>query len=544
MALELVCELTLADGTERFSLGGVSGKTKFYEPRIIRFGPFNIQVPEIPGDARLSDTSIVLDDTDRYFSKSKAGNSYRNVGFKWLVGDLSRGESDLTEVYSGRVSNFEISQGSFTISVRQDSFPKLLTALTGKIDRVVFPDIPNTTPLNLIPWVAGVVDPITNTGEIPAYLIDPGVGQSKFRYVAAQGYIREVKNIYKYGVKQTSAVASSNVTYSGTKYTFIDFDSDARDASRPDEIEVTWDGTGVTADGTASGTPITNPARQLESFLLNNGFEAADLDSTAFTTAESRFGDRGIVGGVVITGAGGETVRSITERFTDSFSMYIFPAKDGTLAVSTVSPPPADTSSLQTIFEHEISAGSFRVTGTQEYASRVAYNFARNHVTGAFMERSAFEDPSQTSNFGVVVEAPPLELEYVRLNSVASAIAQDKVYFMNEERQVVDILVNPDRYDDVSIGDQILLTHRDGLSADNKGYEGTVFQVIGYGFVLTGSDSFMLSLKLVDLIAATFSQEGFERQWETGFYSNRFSDLLHPGGLFQQGMTRVPMRFS
>lgn len=526
MALELVCEIDLADGTERFSLGGVSGATKFYEPRIVEFGDFSVEVPAIPGEARLSDTSVVLDDTDRRFTKSKAANAYKNVKFRWLIGDLSRGESALTEIYNGRISNFSAGRGRFTLTVTQDSFPKFSTALAGKMSKATFPDLPDETKLKLVPWVAGTVSSVglSNSGAMPAYRIDPAASQSKYRYVAAQGDIKEITNVYKYGAIQTSGITKTTAAYGGETYAVIDFTVDPLDAARRNEFEVTWDGVGVTDSGASSGVAITNPAKQIEAFLLNNGFVAADIDSTAMSAAETLFSNRGMAGGVCIVGDGSEDVRSIVERFTASFNMYVYPSKAGKLAVSTIDNPAADTSALQAITEAEIVLGGFSFRGTKEYASRIYYNFSKNHALSEFEDRSNFEDTAQSTKFGGEVQADPLQLDFVRLSHVASAVARDRLFFMAEERVVIDLHVSSKRYNEFKIADQVLLTHRGGLSTDQKGFNGTIAQVIGYGITMGGQNSFMLTLKLVDLIEASFQPDGFGFELPQ-MYSNILTDL-------------------
>ena len=542
MAIELVCELALADGTERFSLAGVTGETKFYEPRILRFGDFSVDVPEIPGDARMSGTSVALDDADRRFSKSKSDNVYKNVSFRWLAGDFSLGESSITEVFCGRVDNYSGGRGVFELKISQTSFPKFSRSLTGKMNRIIFPDIEDETSLRLVPWLTGEItsERVSNVGAVPAYRIDPAVSQSKYRYVAAQGAIQLIKNTYTYGVKTTSGVTGTTATYDGVTYSVIDYDADPLTATRRNENEVSWDGTGTTDDASATGDDITNPARQFEAFLLNNGFVSGDLNSASFTEAEARFAERGIVGGVCIVGDGSETVREVVETFTNSFNMYVYPAQDGKLAISASESPPSDTSGLQTLKQHEIALGSFSFKGTRSYASKIAYGFQKNHVSGVYEDSSSFEQAAQTSKLGEVIEAKPLELDYVRLNSVASLISQDRLFFMAEQRQIVEVLVDPSRYADFKVGDQILFSHNDGISTGDGGYDAVAFQVIGFGFSFVGEGVALLSLKLVDLIAADFSPEGFDHQFETVLHTNVRTGT--PQAL--PGMTRVPQRFN
>jgi hypothetical protein len=79
-----------------------------------------------------------------------------------------------------------------------------------------------------------------------------------------------------------------------------------------------------------------------------------------------------------------------------------------------------------------------------------------------------------------------------------TAVADAKLFFLREGRQVVRVLVPPYWHGDLEIGDQVRLTHFAGVG--QTGYDRQIFEVIGMGLVPVGA-SLAVELTLVDLTA-------------------------------------------
>ena len=97
MSLELVAEIDFRDNTinpdgkERYSqVGLVSRKTTYY-PRVIQFGDSYREIPAIPGDFSNSETSLVLDNSDGYFSALRSLTPFFNRAVRFFLADTEEG---------------------------------------------------------------------------------------------------------------------------------------------------------------------------------------------------------------------------------------------------------------------------------------------------------------------------------------------------------------------------------------------------------------------------------------------------------------------
>ena len=77
------------------------------------------------------------------------------------------------------------------------------------------------------------------------------------------------------------------------------------------------------------------------------------------------------------------------------------------------------------------------------------------------------------------------------------AVADIKMFFMREQRQVASVLVPPHWHQELDLGDSIRLTHFAGPGA--AGYDRKIFRVIGIGVEEIGGGTLACNLRLVDL---------------------------------------------
>ncbi|MDA2936842.1 hypothetical protein MYX75_01080 [Acidobacteria bacterium AH-259-A15] len=506
MSLELVVEIALDTGTERVAFLPFYGAAKFYSPRLISIDGTRREISLVPGDFRAADFSLELDNTDNYWSNLKNTTPFKNRVVKVRIGDSTAGEADFTVVAKGKIQSWG-GADIFTISCVDETLIRFDQTISGVITKNQFPDLPDSTPLELAPLVIGTVssDGLSNTGALPAYLIDPAVSQAKYQYVAAQETMKSIDKVYKYGVVVGSGFTVQQRTFGTDTFTTIEFDADQRDTERPNELEITWDGKGLTDDGTPSGDNITNPAKAWKEVLLKNGWTAAELDTSEFDQAALILDVRGVTCGFAAIDKD-ETIRDISVKFAESFNMTTFVTLGGKIAVTVPEPGVTAAANLVTIDEGNIARGSFVMEGPEEMASTLDYEFSRNWQADEFDERGDLTDSAQTTKIGEDVRETA-ELWYVRNPSSASAVANDKLFFLREERVSLGLLLDPDLIKQIEIGDDVRVTHFAGLGLG--GFSSQLFRVLAAGFEFD-DQNILGSVRLVDLTEASFA---FSKDW-------------------------------
>jgi hypothetical protein len=509
MPLELVGELSLTNLTERYSLAGLSLSTAFYEPRIVAFGDLSREIPVVPDQVRLSDSSVTLANHDNHFSKLRADNSFKNAGWKYLLGDPAVGGGDFTAIFDGKIDNWAIEGDVCTFDFRGVGFPRLQLPVCKRINVTRFPWLPDGTPRACIPYVLGKVSSVglTDDGALPAYLIDPAMGQAKYRYIAAEGTLRSVDNVYKYGAIQTTGFAVSQQTLSGTVYTVIDFDADPRDSTRKNEREITYDADGIAKGGNSQ----TNPVDQLETVLLRMGYVAGELNATSFADNAITAASRGILTGLAATAD--ETLEDVIRNLSESANLSVFEDKSGKVSVALPASTPTSTAGLTKVdWIAHIVKDSFVVAGQSDIATGATYVYARNYVTGEWDSSNNFRDLLQQGKIGEAIE-PEWELPYIRSDGPAGVVTTERLFYLREERQAVSVETDITLFKSIEIGDNILLTHIKGVASDGGGYVDQVMRVLGMELI---NDPLAprLRLTLVDLVGASFNEANEFLDWQ------------------------------
>ena len=256
----------------------------------------------------------------------------------------------------------------------------------------------------------------------------------------------------------------------------IDFTSDPRDADRSDELEITWNGKGLTDDGATSGTLLTNPSDIIRQVLLTNGLASGDIDSAGtFADVKNAFLERGVVGCFVELEE--STLRDLTEKFAKSFNTTIIITADGKLGLTAPKPlrGPAVLEALASLKEDQIIQDSFGMAGSDTLASSLRFRFGLNFHKNRYGLTQQIDSSEELSNLGEeIIET--VDLPFIQDTSSASAVANDKHWFMQEARVLVDLQADPSFYKSLKVGEEIKLTHFRGLGSG--GFKDTIFRVI------------------------------------------------------------------
>jgi len=104
------------------------------------------------------------------------------------------------------------------------------------------------------------------------------------------------------------------------------------------------------------------------------------------------------------------------------------------------------------------------------------------------------------------------------------------LFFMREERQIIELICDFPIYKTVDLGDNILVTHFLGIESTGTGYSSQVFRVLGVGIEVS-PEAIHVRLKCVDLEAEVPPPSSQWREFRefTPIYMNRWGLQYHPG---------------
>ncbi len=499
-ALELLARIGLDAGDRLVSLTGLSTPTQFWEPQLVGLDDIDRQISVQPGEFRAAEFAVQLDNSGNAWSDIRTNEALMGRTIEILLGDVSIGWSDFTVIATGVISDWSADAATFTITAEDISLNRLDQVIDDRINPTTFPDLPDETPRELVPLVVGLVSSAgtgqSNTGALPCYLIDPAITSAKYVYVACQREVKDIPNVYLFGVVVGSGFTIETRTYGGLTYTTIEFDADQRDATRSDP-EITCDGDGITDDGTASGNRISNPARIWEQVLLSNGFVAGDIDAASVTAAEGTYAGRSITGGFASVSKD-ETLRDIAEKFAESFNLTTLATRAGLIGMSVPNPGAAVSPSIVSIDESQIVRDSFEMRGSEDLAAGADFFFAPNWHLDLFDLTGSRSDAHQEAQLNADIRES-FNLPYVRNISSAAAVVNDKLFFRADERVLIEAQVDAALLRSVDVGDTITFKHYTGIP-----FSPTAFRVLGAGL---GFDdpAMVLNLSLIDISIASLT---------------------------------------
>jgi hypothetical protein len=500
VAIELLVQIDWVSGTERYSLQGIAAKSAFYEPRVISFGTSQREIPPVPGDFSASTMTVVLDNSDNYFGKKRAFTPFFSAQVHFLLGDMSLGESDFTEIFVGTITTHRLTPLHCELNTGDIGLRLADSKLLYRINEDTFPQIPDTTLRHMVPIILGEVSSVgfSNAGALPGYLVDAASAQPKYRYLAGLGVLKSVIHVYTYGVlDDPSTYTVSQVSIANQIYTVIDFVADQRDPTRKNDIEVTFDAIGLTDDGTTAGNSISNPSDQLKKVLLLNGIATSDIDTASFATAVTNLNILKITGGVAIIGDS-VTIRQMLVNFADSFNIQFFPSRGGKIAITVPQTDGGSTVGLVRIVDAQhVLRDSLEIVSPENVATTIAVNYGQNWATGKFEGSDTVTDLVQQARQGARTIIATANLWFARTPGNANIVGQQKLFYMREERQVIRVAIDAALLKLIDIGQEILFTHFCGVSADGT-YADKTFRIIGIG--IDGSNGLLMArIKMVDL---------------------------------------------
>lgn len=495
--MEPLIEIVFDGGSRYYSRHGLRLATiPFFEPLLASFGGVTREIGLVPGDFRASSLSVTFSNTTGEFSKLRETEKWRNRIVKLYLIDPDEGLSSFQVAFTGRINSWAVNRTQCTI----DAVDALQSRLHRPLRPVLTPGFfhrlgETTTPHALIPQVIGAVS--APLGAVPAYLVEPSVEITPYRYVAALGEIKSIDAVYAYGslVDPGDYTVSSIPGPSGELITVIDFDSDQKVSGDPTEPHVAWNGVGYTDDGTSSGNAITNPANQFAQALELNGFSSSELDATALAAAANTFTVDQVTGGVCFTDRA-LTVGELARQFAESFNLQIFWTSGGKIGLFAPSPsvdPEAVLPELTAL--EDVVRGSFTARGPDQIAATVVGDFSYNWYTNEFQDQREVVNVQQIGALNEDVQLASLH-PFIRSGSALTAVVSKKAFFLREQRQLVEVTVPPTYHQTLDIGDFVRLTHFAGPLSG--GYSRKIFLVIASGIRAVGP-SLATFLRLVDV---------------------------------------------
>lgn len=289
-----------------------AGAVGAYEPRVLSWGnlPEELSDPKSGGMFQPAFT-ITISDEDKYFSnltESAFADSIKlSAGILRLAAE-GVAEADWSERFRGRLTAWAIADARVTLTYRQKSLPLLRPVPdTGwKIGPGNFPNAEEEVTGKIAPVIYGENDsaPYTNTGGIPVLRIDTTGFQ---RDLVSAGWVA-VPRVFANGLVQTVTTdyTIEHPIISGRLYTLIEW-TEAGAPDPDDEPVITCDVDGYDTNADGTGTVITEPAAQLEHFLINFVFgqykrgawdtSSDQVDATSFAATGVFFTARGYASG-------------------------------------------------------------------------------------------------------------------------------------------------------------------------------------------------------------------------------------------------------
>ena len=488
-------EVTLDTGTYRHAFHGTATDLGWYDDKLTSAGSTTRAVPLLPGDAKISDGNFsIFDFPDRIYGKARAKTSFRNRTVKYKFGNRTAGLESFIELVTGKITNYSFkADGQVSFSFRDATYDKLRNPLQGRLNKIDFPYLPESTPKALMPILYGVFSTYTNTGAVPAYRVDPGLsGDGKFRYLLARHPVHQIARVYRYGA-QLGAASPATWEYwtraVGTppkQMSFIEFPTDPRIAGQTDELEITAELWGMTYDGNPFTPYITNPFYQLKHFLQNYAcvppLTEAEISVPHFDEAIAKANLAPVYEGHFWIGDSNEdeeiTALDVINRFNKSFGSSFFMTRTGKHAVSFFKV--ADSFNWTEEYAHlsdenEIFRETFEVVPTTEVASQITYQTTPNYKT------NQYEGPQPTmiaaQAQGQLGQSIPIAdtFTYLREFTTAHEVAATRLLYMQEGVQYVRFTLPPEFYT-LDLNDIIEIDHEFGPG--KEGWKGVYVRII------------------------------------------------------------------
>jgi hypothetical protein len=469
-----VVEIQFASGTRYYSFEGVSAPGMWWKDAVLSISEFTREVPVVPGEYRVSDANVVLDNTDLEFSILKATETFRNVKLVIRHGDASHGVSGLRTVYTGEIAHWEIGTGTCSLRVRDMTYDRFRENIAGTFLPTDFPNMPQDYLGHVIPIIMGLhwdtAVPATR-GVLPAYLVDPAVGSAEYVYVIARHPCVNVFEVFHNRVLLApSAYTLAVQAFGPYQCQVIKFATDMQVAEGTDEFEITVNADGMGPAGDATGPVMENPVDQFRFALINYMDVMPDeIDAVTWEMCRASFEPRYNFGALAILGF--EVSREeVIARFQSSFNLFLQPTRFGTMGLYSLKldhelpwEGSADFSD-----QEDILRNSFRVSGYPDPISRLVYQYSWQHAFNFFLRRPHHIDEEEEARLKRDVR-DTLDLWYVRDDFTATTTVIRRHGYVMEGVQLVTFDL-PERFFGLELNMHFVLTHWEGIAADGLGY--------------------------------------------------------------------------
>lgn len=303
-----------------------------YSAKVQNWGQIRYSISDRSGRLQPTQTTVLVDDTDRTIARIYEGASADTVRGSaatiYLATPTVASSSWLT-VFSGKVIKVAFPQpflAELTLKVDDDQFQRQSPRGGWILNAKTWPNaMADAVYGKVAPVLYGYHDAAnyqTGPGMVPTLYVDTVL----HRYLVCAGKAKTLTRVYVDGAQVSGSAYGSAfdyVTKDGRIYTCITFTSDQGSA------EVTCDADGYEAVGDGTGALITNPATQwahrLTNFVFGDYMSGSWLstnsliDSTTLSAAESYFTSLGARGSDYDPER--RTGSDITARYLNSWRM-------------------------------------------------------------------------------------------------------------------------------------------------------------------------------------------------------------------------------
>ena len=390
------------------------------------------------------------------------------------------GIDNFTTVFTGKITGADVDlAGNYNFNIRDASFDRFRVPIDGVLNLIDFPDMPPRQNPVLAPIIYGDVssEDSSDIGAVPCYLVTQ---QNPYRYLVAQHACKSIDNVYLYGsLVDPGDYSVTESAINGKIYTFIDFTSDQRDSTRPNEYEITADVQGRTDDGTSSGNLISDPVEALQDFLLNfTNTLSGEVDSTAFTAAAALSIAASYLIGAWI-GDASMTIMDAINNWSQSFMIQFFVNRSGLFSVSILiadsfySLPGGYTELTD---DDDIIRQSFRLSSNKDLASILQYSYSFRWQEYLYEFVADQEEEDEEENIGQSITRQD-DYPYVRDSATAHKVSATKLLFLREDLQFAYFDLPITHYN-IDLNDYVCVTHFRGPSSDGTGYSSEIFRIL------------------------------------------------------------------
>lgn len=480
----ILLEIDFPSGTRGYSVNGARAVNRFYKDQILEFGTISRESSSFGEDYSISDLTVTLANRDQEFSKLAAEGPIYNAPVRALFGDPDRGYGRMTSIFAGSISgDWDISEGRFRFTAHDLAFDRYRLPITKTLKTLnsdVFPNLPTGQEARLVPLVYGDcdIDPLADLdaydrgGPVPCYLIDPAIGQSKWRYVVTQCEADAVTRVFRYGLLITAGFTATTATYGGRLMTVLDFDASPVDVNRLSEMEIT---ASVRGKVNAVGDMLANPLEQLADYLASYAeTPSAQIHPIQYLQARDMAITLGYVGAWVVAD-NRLTHAEVLAKFSESFQCAVFATRRGVIGfyMKTADALP------EPLFQfNEDELGQFRIRSnpSDQISTKLQYNYLYQWTRDFFERQPLYDLPGEEAALGQE-RRQNLNLWYVRDQATAEQVVLAAAATRKESVKYVEFELSPDFFRMIDLHSVSGVTHYEGIAASG-GYINQPFRVV------------------------------------------------------------------